>query len=156
MTVPDTALHSVRLLNAPLLLWERSSQHTAELLREFNLLTIGLDHGGPAVPRRLLALVRDLQVRFAGSGEDQMVEREEALHEGRTSVDLSYQVPGEAADGLEALLVQLDDADDFCRSGALITLAAPEDQRQFREWYLGEFIRQIRGEPPTPWPGPLT
>jgi anti-sigma B factor antagonist len=33
-----------------------------------------------------------------------------------------------------------------------MTLAAPPEAVQFREWFLGEFVRQARGEPPSPWP----
>jgi hypothetical protein len=47
----------------------------------------------------------------------------------------------------------LDEADEFCRQGKhLLTLATPPDLRRYRQWFLGEFVAQIGGRPPTPWP----
>jgi hypothetical protein len=47
----------------------------------------------------------------------------------------------------------LDEADEYCRSGqALLTLETPPDAKLFRQWYLDEFIGQLSGAPPTPWP----
>jgi hypothetical protein len=69
------------------------------------------------------------------------------------TVDLRMQRSiGESMAALSELLVE---ADDFCREGDLITVAMPRDCRAFREWFLNEFVRQIAGEPPTPWSGPL-
>jgi hypothetical protein len=45
----------------------------------------------------------------------------------------------------------LNRADDYCRQGALLTLATPDDLVAFRRWYLGEFRAQINGARPTPW-----
>ena len=48
----------------------------------------------------------------------------------------------------------LEEADDYCRRGDhLLTLATPEEERRFRRWFIGEFVDQIEGKPPTPWPG---
>ena len=52
---------------------------------------------------------------------------------------------GESMAALSGLLVE---ADDFCREGDLITVAMPPDCRAFREWFLGEFVRQIAGSAP--------
>ena len=46
----------------------------------------------------------------------------------------------------------LDEADESCTRGDhLLTLATPEELR-FRCWFIGEFVAQINGAPPTPWP----
>jgi hypothetical protein len=34
-------------------------------------------------------------------------------------------------------------------------LARPDLHVRFADWYLDEFRRQIAGEPPHPWDGPL-
>ena len=47
----------------------------------------------------------------------------------------------------------LDEADVFCREGELLTLATPADEVAFRRWFLNEFVRQLRGEPPRRWSG---
>ncbi len=47
----------------------------------------------------------------------------------------------------------LDEADAYCRQGShLLTLQTPPDQRAFRTWFLAEFLSQLAGGPPTPWP----
>jgi len=161
--LPDPRTHeggpelvTVRLLGAPLRLWDRASVHTAELLREFALLTVGLQHGGHPVPRRLLELVAELTVRYAGLSDQPETQRLEALADGRTALDLVYQVPPDVGGPCTTLMELLDEADEYCERGtSLITLAAPADQQQFRRWYLGEFVRQLDGHPPTPWPGPV-
>ncbi len=43
---------------------------------------------------------------------------------------------------------------DYCRRGTLLALAAPAEVVALREWSLGEFLRQLDGQPPTPWSGP--
>jgi hypothetical protein len=47
------------------------------------------------------------------------------------------------------------EADDFCRREQMLTLERTEVMRTFAEWYLDEFRRQVNGEPPRPWDGPL-
>ena len=143
---------TVRILQAPLPLWERASQYTDELLREFALITIGAQQGGTGVPQQLLDLVSGLQAGYQGVGDEATLERQAALAAGETSADLEYQVPTAVADACRDLGRLLDESDDYCRSGELMTLPSPEDQRAFRRWYLGEFIRQAAGEPPIAWP----
>ena len=74
-----------------------------------------------------------------------------ALDRGDSEIDVRYDVPPEAADGALRLLVLLDEADDFCRAGDLLTLATLPETLDFRRWYLEEFIRQVAGEPPCSW-----
>lgn len=145
----------VEVRGAPLQLWERTARHLQELMREFSLLVIGVSAGGHAVPRRLLDLVSELQLRFAGISEEPELARQTAMAAGRTTLDLTYRAPVEAAAACSQLLELLDEADIYCEQGKLMTLASTADQRAFRSWYLGEFIRQLQGEPPMPWPGPL-
>ena len=45
----------------------------------------------------------------------------------------------------------LEEADDYCRRGELLTLATPPELVAFRNWYLGQVVEQIDGRPPTPW-----
>jgi len=47
----------------------------------------------------------------------------------------------------------LDEADDYCRRGDhLLTLATPAEELRFRRWFVGEFVEQLGGAAPTPWP----
>ena len=62
-------------------------------------------------------------------------------------------MPGAAAEASQALGDMLDQADAFCRDGShLLTLAADADVVAFRWWYLRQFIDQIAGAAPVPWP----
>ena len=74
-----------------------------------------------------------------------------ALDRGDTDIDLCYVVPPEAADGALRLATLLDEADHFCRSGELLTLATLPESLAFRRWYLEEFVRQVAGHPARPW-----
>lgn len=72
------------------------------------------------------------------------------------TLEVTYHVTPSAAQACRDLLAGLDEADAFCSAGQrLITLASPPDQIAFRHWYLGEFIAQLAGGAPTPWPGSL-
>lgn len=144
------ALHVVRILGAPVQLWDRASDHTADLLREFALLTIGAQAGTTReVPAQLLGLVADVRARYAGTSTVQEAELEQAVLAGEAVRDFTYEVPAGVGAVCLRLLELLDAADEHCRDGHdLITLVSPPDQRAFRRWYLGEFARQEAGEPP--------
>jgi anti-anti-sigma factor len=63
-----------------------------------------------------------------------------------------YEVPAHAAVAAAELGAALDEVDDYCRNGDLLTLVTPPEALSFRRWLLGEFIAQIRhGASPTPW-----
>lgn len=164
VTIPDAPpqpgaepLHQVRVLRAPVRLWDRANQHTAELMREFALLRVGRDSGTARheAPQALLQLVADLRVRYAGASSNQEAEFQAAVDAGERARDFTYEVPVTVGDACLTLLELLDAADDYCAQGTeLMTLVSPPDQQAFRRWYLHEFDRQLRGEPPLPWTGP--
>jgi hypothetical protein len=166
-TIPDDPgpqaandLVEVHVVRAPLLLWERAVRHTDELIREFTLLVIGLRQADSAhvhhVPVRLVELADSLRARYAGISDAQTEELYDALDSGQICRDFTYRVPAGVAEACRQLEDLLDEADAYCAAGELMTLVTPEDQQEFRRWYLGEFVRQVAGEPPTPWPGPLS
>lgn len=141
-------LVTVRILGMPLVVMQRSAEHSDELLREFALIR---EEGSDHVPARLLALIEELRSRFGSFSEGPRQAMQEALERGDETIDLSYEVPpavGEAARQLGALL---DEADEFCRAGDLLTLATQPEGVAFRRWYLEEFQRQTDGQPPRPW-----
>jgi hypothetical protein len=67
-------------------------------------------------------------------------------------VDLEIDVPAGAAPAAAEMQATLAEADEFCRNGELLTLAASPEFVAFRNWFLGEIVRQLDGDPPTPWP----
>jgi hypothetical protein len=147
-------LHEVRLLGLPVRLMLASRERHDELMREFALLALG-GPGRSDVPARLVELIQILGVRYGGATArpDEVVDQ--AAARGDSTVDLTYVVPAhvvEAADVLDALMAE---ADEFCRAEQLLTLARDETMVAFAAWYLDQFRRQIAGEPPEPWRGPL-
>lgn len=153
---PRTAsdrLVDVHLLSLPVEVYVRAEEHADELQREFTLILEREPDQRTGPPGRLLALVRDLHERFGGLGAEARDAVRDASEEGRASIDdLVYRVPtavGPAASRLDRLLAE---ADEYCRSGDLLTLACPPDAYAFREWFLGQFASQARGLPGVSWP----
>jgi hypothetical protein len=150
VTSADT-LVEVRLLAVDLEDQRRAGEHHEELFREFTLIAAA-DDDHENVPARLMALIDELTSEysaFAGGTDDAI---EAARQRGDRSVDLLYTLPASISVGVRRFLELLDEADEYCRSGDLLTLAPPPDAVRFRRWYLEEFVRQIDGEPPRPWP----
>jgi len=141
-------LFEVRILGFPLPLFERSRRHMEELTREFEFIAKGDTAGTPA---RLIALVERVGHRFAGLNDTAAARVEDALARGEEQIDVVYEVPQAASAACEELNAMLDEADDFCRHGELLTLATPRDQVAFRRWFLDEFVRQLEGAEPLPW-----
>lgn len=144
----------VRILQLPLDVWARVDERMDGLMREFTLIAASDAKGGEAhVPRRLMALIEELQRDYASLTADQEAQLRDAASAGDDALDLVYQVPA----GVSAACVRLDEAldaaDEYCRRGEhLLSLAPEPDQMAFRRWYLEEFVRQIDGQPPRPWP----
>jgi hypothetical protein len=156
MTAVDLGpIVEVRLLQLPVQVWSQTQQHTDELLREFVLLAEQLRHEPAAVqsvPLRLTQLVEELSGSYGSFSEEQEARLFEAAAAGETAIDLTYQVPAAAGAAARHLGDMLNEADEYCRSGDLLTLETPTDLVRFREWFLEEFRRQTAGEQPTPWP----
>ncbi len=144
----------VRLIGFPLAIHRQATEHFNELMREFSLIAVGEQHShDPTVPLRLLELVEALTRDFSGVTDAVDAERDAAAEAGLESIDLTYHVPLAAGEASHTLGAMLDEADEFCRSGgALLTLATPPRAKAFRDWYLQEFIGQLAGADPIPWP----
>lgn len=152
MTEP---LVRIELLGVPVPLWTRSQEHSDELMREFALIVAdrARAHDDHEVPHRLTALIDELTTQYAGFGENNEQLLRDAAEAGTDSVDLIYEMPAEVAPAAGHLSQLLDEADDYCRRGQhLLTLATPPQQVAFRRWFLEEFVRQVSGESPLPWP----
>lgn len=142
-------LSPVHIVGLPLDVYQRASEHSDELLREFALIR---EDNSEHVPARLLGLIDELNARFGAFTEGPSAALQAALARGEERIDLHYEVPREAADAAIRLGALLDEADDFCRSGDLLTLATVPEGLRFRRWFLAEFVSQLDGHPPRPWP----
>jgi len=148
------AMHTVRLMRVPVRILDAGRRHHQELLHEFALLAVseGLTDD---LPQRMLDLIDTLGRQYAETGDAPNAEVDAALARGDASVDLTYEVAEhvvDAADNLESLMAE---ADVFCQREQMLTLQRSELVRSFSSWYLDEFRRQIHGEAPRPWDGPL-
>ncbi|MDX6285768.1 MAG: hypothetical protein QOG53_1253 [Frankiales bacterium] len=149
---------TVVLRDAPIEVLTRANEHQAELIREFTLLAMGAvtEQSGSQVPPGLDALIHELEARDPDAETVARQQQDAAVARGASSVTLTMQVPPSAAKAALRLRDALKRADEFCRSGELLTLAPRHDIIALREWYLEEFDRQIAGESPLSWPEYLT
>jgi anti-anti-sigma factor len=146
----DDDLVEVRLLNLPVYIQRHAAEHHDALMREFAL--IRASSSSESLPRRLLALMDELQERFERFAKAPRAVLQTALTEGSTSVDVAYVVPTDLGEALVRLVELLDETDEYCRAGEhLVTLAATPIEVAYRHWFLDEFIRQLGGAPPEPW-----
>ncbi len=149
---PSPDLVTIRVVGLPMAVYLRTSEHGDELMREFALVAASSrERDRAAVPVRLTALVEELRARFSGFTLGPESHLAQAAERGDATVDVDYSVPADVAQAVAELDALLDEADEFCRTGDLLTLASPPEAVAFRRWFLGEFVRQAAGDPPTPW-----
>ena len=148
------SVHTVRLVGVPVRILEAGRRHHQELMHEFSLLAVA-EELTDDVPQRMLELIDTLGRRYAETGDAPNAEVDAAVARGDDTVDLTYEVADhvvEAANHLESLMAE---ADEFCEREQMLTLQRSDVVKEFSAWYLDEFRRQIAGEPPRPWDGPV-
>jgi hypothetical protein len=147
----DDALVEVVFLDLPVEEYRRSQQHHAALLREFALIDADEEHSRDEVPTRVTALVHELGTRFGRFSVEPEERLRRAVAEGAQRIDITFRVPPSARQASLDLRTMLDEADEWCRRGALMTLATPDDVVAFRSRYLDEFVHQLDGGRPRPF-----
>lgn len=138
------ATFTVELVGSPAGLREFCVERTHDLTREFRLAREGTPRGD--LPDRFLALVDRLW--GAVDGRQALVELPEPAG-GAVRLELPY---GAEHDAL-ALATLLDEADDYCRAGAALTMPRSPEVVRLRWWQATEAVRQRHGLAPTPFPG---
>ena len=151
----DEELHAVRLLNVPVLVLVAGREHHDDLMREFAILALAEDSARSHLPARLLELTEILGRTYGRAAARPSEEIEAALQAGQQAIDLTYTVPAHIAEAAKVLDALMTEADDYCRSEDLLTLKRSDVLADFGSWYTSEFERQVAGQPPTPWAGPL-
>jgi hypothetical protein len=150
----EEPLVEVRLLNFPLQLFESARQHHDDLMREFALLAMRPPAAG-TVPHRLLELIELLGHRYGAAGERSDAVRDAAIERGDDSIDLTYHLPRSAMPELRNLHELMEEADEYCRSEQMLTLASTPAERRFRVWFIEQFVTQLDGAEPVPYDGPM-
>ncbi len=148
----DEATRRVVLVDLPLRLWDRARQHSDALVREFAFI-VAERRDDTQLARRLLEIAETSDARYANLNPEAEDRVEAALRHGEDSITVEVWVPVDFKQHIVDAVPVLVEVDEYCRRGALLTLATPDDLRAYWSWYLGEFVRQIDGEAPTPWPG---
>lgn len=150
MTVDDVA--AVHLHGVPPRLHASALDRQEELQRELMHIANAQPQDRGSIPARLLALMEEIRNRHGASSARLREHLVAALDADAEGIDLSFPAAPGMGDDARALLQALEEADEYCRSGELLTLEAPAELVEFRRWYLREVIRQTRGERPRPWP----
>ncbi|MEP7202948.1 MAG: STAS domain-containing protein [Ilumatobacteraceae bacterium] len=143
-------LFIVELREVPVPILSQTQDHNLTLVRELALVHTADERG--VAPARLLWLSQHLDQRYAAFNDAPRQRLQNAIEGDESHVDVRYEVPGHAAEAAVELGAALDEVDEYCRSGDLLTLVTPLHALAFRRWLLGEFVAQIRnGAAPTPW-----
>ena len=154
---PDLSdgLYEVHLRNLPLRLLAAGREHHDEVMREFAMMALDENTASDHAPARLVELVDILGRRYGAASARPDAEIDAALERGEVTIDIVYHVPAHVAEAAGQLESMMAEVDEFCREQQLLAMARPPLYVQFAEWYLDEFRRQIDGEEPRPWDGPL-
>ena len=148
-------LYEVHLINMPLRLLAAGREHHDEVMREFAMLALDENFDSKHTPKRFIELSDILGRRYGAASARPDAEVDAALERGDTTIDLVYHVPAHVTDAARQLDDLMAEADEFCRQQQMLALARPQVLADFGRWYLDEFTRQIAGEKPRPWDGPL-
>ncbi len=151
-TSSELDLHRVRLIALALDVMARAREQHEGLMREFALIVNPHPNTHYDVPRRLLDVATALRERFAAFTAEPNALIERAIQRGDRSIDTEMRLPAEAREAALSLAALLEEADDYCRQGDLLTLATPPELVTFRRWYLGQIVEQLEGAAPVAWP----
>ena len=144
----DNGRVSVVMRDLPVSKLTEFRRHYQELRRELRLLSLAHQDDYP-LAQDLTEVFQRFEASFTLSLRTQYLD---AVDRGLSAFDLETTLDPAAAVVIEQMLELLDLADEFCRAKRLLALARTPAQREFQQWYFGEFVRQVRGETPTVWP----
>ena len=139
----------VRFVGAPTALLQQARLHLEAITREFQLIEFA-DAASP--PARLLELITRMRTHYDQLGfEGNRRFVAEALEHGDDTLDFELPVPPGAGNAARLLVTTMEETDEWCERGELLTLASPPEQRAMRRWFFGEIERQADGAAPVPW-----
>lgn len=150
-TRPEPAVPDVLLLEYPVQLGVRQEERTVELVREFQLITLDMTSGKPGVPRQLLDFATTLYDQYGPELAAPRAELDTAYAAGDRVTTLRYPLRPGSVEQMLRYARLMEEADDFCRDGRLISLAPDDEVHALRRWIVEEFVRQYHGRAPRPW-----
>jgi hypothetical protein len=144
----------VTLLGAPVAAFAATQMWLDDLFQELQLLAIGEDQGLEMPPElvRLGGQVRAMIERPRVILSEQIAA---AAAGGRDAVDLTVELGAMAVPHVARMMLLLDELDEQCRSGVLLTAPrAPEVYAALR-WLAREIVGQLEvGRAPRPYAAP--
>ena len=146
MTAAD-GTRVIRLDAVPVALVLRSQDHLDELVRELQIIAIGVATAttDEPSPGRLASLVSEALERLDTMRAMTREQVRAAAEAGSETVALEITIPEGAAADIHQLVDLLDEADRLCEEGALLTLASPPEVRAFRREMAEQLVRQLTG-----------
>jgi hypothetical protein len=142
---PADGARVVRVDDVPVDLVLRSQEHLEELLREMQIITIGMQTATTAdnPTGRVGRLVGEALERLEAARALTHEQARAVADAGGALVSLELSLPEGAAEDIRRLTELLEEADRLCEEGALITLASPPEVRSFRRDMAERLIRQL-------------
>jgi anti-sigma regulatory factor (Ser/Thr protein kinase) len=140
----------IRFLGVPVGDYLELQAHNDALFRELQLIRIGLRTGSAdavPMPARLASLIDDLEGQFRSRRDSQREMVADAQARGEATVDMELNVSLAILPAARAYVDLLEEADQFCRSGALLTPPPSERVRRLRRWFVEEMATQLNGAP---------
>jgi len=149
----EPAAAEVRLIEYPVELGIRQQMRTADLMREFQLLSLDEKHGpgGGHTPDLLLHFAATMYESLGAELEAPRVQLDRAHAAGDPVTELRYPLTAESPAAILGYARLMEDADAFCASGLLIYVDPDPEVYALRRWTVEEFMRQFHGVEPRPW-----
>jgi hypothetical protein len=140
----------VRFIGVPVAAYLELQAHNDALFRELELVRIELDaRDGARGVSPLAGLVDRLYRPFRSQRDGYRDVVAAAQASGQDTVDLSTSASPAAVPAARAYLELLEQADELCRRGVLLTPEPSEPVRSLRRWFVDQMAAQLLdGTPP--------
>jgi hypothetical protein len=129
--------------------------HNDALFRELELISIELGIAGAAAAPKdpvLVGLVERLRSQFRGQRDSYRDVVAAAQARGEPTVDLETSASPAVVASARAYVDLLEQADELCRTGELLTPPPPPHVRALRRWFVEQLATQLLDDDPTPGP----
>jgi anti-sigma regulatory factor (Ser/Thr protein kinase) len=145
-------LRTVRFPAVPVDGYLALQAHNDALFRELELVSIELEgDDGARVAAPLADLVDQLYRRFQGQRDSYRDAVAAAQARGEATVELETAATAAAVSGARGYLALLEQADELCRAGLLLTPEPSPAVRALRAWFVDQMAAQVLdGATPTP------
>jgi anti-sigma regulatory factor (Ser/Thr protein kinase) len=142
----------VRFVGVPVGGYLELQAHNDALFRELELVSIELEAGEDAgTPTPLADLVDQLYRRFRGQRDSYRDVVAAAQARGEPTVELETTASPDNVAMARGYLALLEQADELCRTGMLLTPEPPPHVKSLRRWFVEQMAAQLLdGRPPTP------